>query len=318
MIRAILAFHLALLTSGTGFALEGAVCPDMERPFPAPANEVVEVIAEWFGNRGYHILKVHPRPGVAHLRAWNARDDWEITVRPRSALAAVATVVHTNAADIGPTCRHLREYVDGYLLGTASGLPAIGANRPRTLPAAVLDHMEATVCIRARSEKGSIQCSGFIVDPAGLVLCTAHDLTGHQRVTLTFHDGTSAPGEVTRLDLHRDLALIECLPGDRGFVSLSNGRNLLGMGETLFSIGCPNNLQGTLTSGTVNGPPRRVTDQPFWQVNMDIFPGSSGSPVFDARGRLVAVVKGRYRGTSTVGFLIPLETVYAFLLNHED
>ena len=134
MIRAILAFHLALLTSGTGFALEGAVCPDMERPFPAPANEVVEVIAEWFGNRGYHILKVHPRPGVAHLRAWNARDDWEITVRPRSALAALATVVHTNAADIGPTCRHLREYVDGYLLGTASGLPAIGANRPGRYP----------------------------------------------------------------------------------------------------------------------------------------------------------------------------------------
>jgi serine protease Do len=51
---------------------------------------------------------------------------------------------------------------------------------------------------------------------------------------------------------------------------------------------------------------------------MDIQPGSSGSPVFDAGGRLVAIVKGRYRGTSTVGFLIPMETVYAFLLNHED
>jgi serine protease Do len=312
MIRVILACYLALSASGTGIALEGAVCPDMDRPFAVPASEVAEVIAEWFGNRGYTLHKDYPRPGVAHLKAWNGRDEWEITVRPRSALAAAATVVHVNAADGGITCRQLREYVDGYLLGTPSRLPTV---RPRMVPTAVLKHMGATVCIRVRSEKGSIQCSGFIVDPAGLVLCTAHDLTGHQRVTLTFQDGTRAPGEVTRLDLRRDLALIECLPGDWGFVPLSDGKNLLGMGETVFSIGCPNNLRGTLTSGTVNGPPRRVSEQPFWQVNMDIFPGSSGSPVFDARGRLVAVVKGRYRGTSTVGFLIPLETVYAFLLN---
>jgi len=319
MIRLILAFYLALWASGTGLAVEGSVCPDMERPLAAPASEVVEVIADWFGSRGYTIHKDHPRPGVVHLRAWNnTQDGWEITVRPRSALAAAATVVHVNAAGDGPTCRQLREYVDGYLLAGTPGLPEAGANGPRTLPTAVLDHMEATVCIRAQSEKGSTQCSGFIVDPSGLILCTAHELTGHQRVTLTFLDGTSAPGEVTRLDLHRDLALIECLSGDWGFVSLSDGRNLLGMGETVFSVGCPNNLRGTLTSGTVNGPPRRVADQPFWQVNMDIFPGSSGSPVFDARGRFVAVVKGRYRGTSNVGFLIPLETVYAFLLNHED
>lgn len=318
MIRVILAFHLALLASGTGLAARGAVCPDMERPFAAPASEVVEVIAEWFGNRGYTIHKDTPRPGVVHLKAWNARDDWQITVRPRSALAAAATVVHVNGADGGPTCRQLREYVDGYLLAASPALPTVAANRPRTVPTAVLDHMEAAVCIRARSEKSSIQCSGFIVDPAGLVLCTAHDLTGHQRVTLTFNDGTSAPGEVTRLDLRRDLALVECLAGDFGFVPLSSGRNLLGMGESVFSIGCPNNLRGTLTSGTVNGPPRRVADQPYWQVNMDIFPGSSGSPVFDASGRLVAVVKGRYRGTSTVGFLIPLETVYAFLLNSRN
>lgn len=315
MIRAILAFHLVLLAFGIGLAGQGAVCPDMEQHFAAPASEVAEVIAEWFSNRGYTIHKNHPRPGLAHLKARNAGDDWEITVKPRSALASVATVVHVNAADGGPTCRELRAYVDDYLLSAAPDLPEVAANRPQTFPTAVLDHMEATVCIQAHSEKSSIQCSGFIVDPAGLVLCTAHDLNGHQRVTLTFYDGTRATGEVSRLDLHRDLALIECPPGDWGFVPLSNGRNLLGMGESVFSIGCPNNLRGTLISGIVNGPPRRVADQAYWQVDMDIFHGSSGSPVFDAGGRLVAVVKGRYRGTSTVGFLIPLETVYAFLLN---
>ena len=48
---------------------------------------------------------------------------------------------------------------------------------------------------------------------------------------------------------------------------------------------------------------------------MTIHPGSSGSPVFDAQGQLVAMIKGRFRGNSTVGFLTPLETIIEFLLD---
>jgi serine protease Do len=51
----------------------------------------------------------------------------------------------------------------------------------------------------------------------------------------------------------------------------------------------------------------------YWQVNMEIHPGSSGSPVFDVQGNLVGIVKGRYRGTKSIGFLIPLETIIAFV-----
>jgi serine protease Do len=46
---------------------------------------------------------------------------------------------------------------------------------------------------------------------------------------------------------------------------------------------------------------------------MEIHPGSSGSPVFDANGRLVGIVKGRYRGTNSIGFVIPLETITSFM-----
>ena len=34
---------------------------------------------------------------------------------------------------------------------------------------------------------------------------------------------------------------------------------------------------------------------------------------FDSQGNLAAVVKGRYRGTDSVGFLIPFETISEFL-----
>jgi len=41
--------------------------------------------------------------------------------------------------------------------------------------------------------------------------------------------------------------------------------------------------------------------------------GRSGSPVFDHQGALVGVIKGRYRGTDTTGFLIPMEIIMDFL-----
>ena len=53
--------------------------------------------------------------------------------------------------------------------------------------------------------------------------------------------------------------------------------------------------------------------RPLWQVTMETLPGSSGSPVFDTAGRLVAMVRGRYRGTESVGFLTPWDTMKEFL-----
>ena len=318
MSRMIFACHLALLLSGGTGAFGGSLCPDMENPFPAPASEVVEIISEWLTGQGYDVRRNFPRPGTVHLTAWKSQDEWEITVRPKSALASVATMIRAGDPPSIQACRRLREHVDEYLSGTLSTSSPRAKRLNQRVATAVLDKIETAVCIQANSRQQKVQFSGFVVDAAGLVLCTAHNLIDHQQVTVTYYDGVNVPGTVSRLDLRRDLALIACSVRSQAFVSLSNGRNLLGMGESVFSIGCPNNLRGTLSSGTINGPPRLVNDQPLWQVEMDIYPGSSGSPVFDAQGQLVAMVKGRYRGTSTIGFLTPLETIIAFLLNEDE
>lgn len=318
MKRLILAFPLTVLLSAAAAAFGGSVCPDYQHPFPAPASEVAPIITGWFTNHGYTVRRDEPHPGRIQLTAWKSDEIWETTVRPQSALASVVTVVHDGAAHASQTCRGLRDTIDGFLMGMAPSPSPHSEHHRLAVPIAVQDKIETVVCIRAQSGSRMAQLSGFIVDPEGLVLCTAHDLAGHQRVTVTFADGISAPGIVIRLDRQRDLALVECSVGIRSFVSLSSGRNLLDQGESVFSIGCPNNLQGTPAPGAINGPPRLIDDQPLWQANMDIHPGSSGSPVFDARGRLVAMVKGRYRGTTTVGFLTPLETMIAFLLNVDD
>jgi serine protease Do len=151
------------------------------------------------------------------------------------------------------------------------------------------------------------------VDAQGLVLSTIHDVETFHDIKVTLYDGREITGDVIKKDINLDLALIDIGSGVEHAISLAEGRNILGMGERVYSVGCPVNLVGSVFAGIINGPPRRVNELTYWQVNMEIHPGSSGSPVFDVQGNLVGIVKGRYRGTQSIGFLIPLETIIAFV-----
>jgi S1-C subfamily serine protease len=85
------------------------------------------------------------------------------------------------------------------------------------------------------------------------------------------------------------------------------------MGEKVYSMVCPAHNHEMVRTGVVDEPPAMVNGQPLWQVNMGVAPGDSGGPVFDSNGRLVGVVKGRFRGGWSRGFLIPTNTLREFL-----
>jgi serine protease Do len=85
------------------------------------------------------------------------------------------------------------------------------------------------------------------------------------------------------------------------------------MGQRVYTIGCPLGNRGTVSSGYVDGPPGVVDGQALLQVRMEVEPGSSGSPVFDRDGNLVAVVKGRLKGGNASGLLIPMDTIISFV-----
>ena len=69
-----------------------------------------------------------------------------------------------------------------------------------------------------------------------------------------------------------------------------------------------------IQAGKVDKPQAIVNGQPLWQVTLkQVFFGTSGSPVLDAGGRLAGVVKGRFKGEDSRGFLSPVDTINAFM-----
>lgn len=277
------------------------------RVYPLPLTELETVVARWLSDSGFEVHRSLPERGQVTLSAVRANDRWQLSLSVHSPLATRLEVYHWSGDQPEPLWKYLARYSRRV---SAQDV----ADSRQAIPADVLSKVEAVVCIKAKVKEKDLQFSGFVVDEKGLILCTGHDLEINSRVSVMLSDGRTFMGTVVRLDPRRDLALVSASARLPSVINLNQGGDRLADNEQLFSVGCPLNVMGVVQSGVLRENPRRLLNGfPLWQADMIIQLGSSGSPVFDAGGRLVGVVKGRYRGTDYLGFLIPFETVLDFL-----
>ncbi len=273
-------------------------------------RELEAIVLDWLSRSGFDAQSTQLDLGGVQLAITRPAEKWQIVLKPRSASTTeIRASSATNALKRDTTMEQMAAYIAEYIQGATEKKEISN----QVIPPAVLSQIGSVVCLNTQSNKKNSQHTGFVVDSHGLVLTTIHDVETFDDITVTLYDGRELAGDVIKKNSDQDLALINIRTGLENAVSLVEGRNLLGMGERVYSVGCPINLVGSVFPGIINGPPRRVDKLTYWQVNMEIHPGSSGSPVFDVQGNLVGIVKGRYRGTQSIGFLIPLETIIAFV-----
>jgi serine protease Do len=283
---------------------------DRTNVYPLPIAELATIFSDWLTQSGYTVHSSQTNMGRVRLEAVQGRETWQIDLVPHSALATETQTQYTGTEPGPPDMPgQIASHVKAYLKSDS----AKGDGVKQSIPATVVDQLRSVVCIKASFEDENTQFSGFLVDAQGLIISTTHSLKNLQKIRVTHYDGRQYTGDLIKIDHEKDLALVKIDLNQKTFVSLTTGRPTLKMGEKVFTIGCPYELIGTIYSGVVNGLPRKVNRMPYWQVNMEIHPGSSGSPVFDVGGNLVGIVKGRYRGTETIGFLIPVETIIDFI-----
>jgi serine protease Do len=284
---------------------------DFSRTYPLPITEMQDVISKWFRDSDFEILRVDQELSQVRLSAESREKIWEICLSQQSPLATRVTICKNSGGAINPELKdrfwnYISEYVNA---------PEIQvSNTQQEIPNTILARIETVVCIEARVAGEIYQASGFIIKDNGHVriISTAHDLRNLKKVNVILYDGSEMSGRILKIDFRRDLSLIHIDEKLVNFIPLSISRNLLEIDERLYSISCPINLEKAVFPGSFTAP-KRVDDLVLWQVQMKIHPGSSGSPVFDEHGNLAAIITGRYRGTDSVGFLIPFETLMEFL-----
>lgn len=187
--------------------------------------------------------------------------------------------------------------------------------RPRGSSPSVRRFTRATVCIFGTKDGNSLQSSGFFVSSKGLVLTTGHELETGMDLVIQLHDGTVGQGKVIAMDRRFDLCAISTGFHTRDFIVV-HPADMTGIpetGTTVWALGCPLGLSETSARGIITAPPRLLGGTMLFQSDLPAYPGSSGSPVFDSRGRLLGMVKGRIRGIPKISFLIPGFYLRSFL-----
>jgi tetratricopeptide (TPR) repeat protein len=163
-----------------------------------------------------------------------------------------------------------------------------------SLPELVRRVKPSVVSVLTYDGKGEplISGSGFYLRP-GEVVTNLHVIRGAQRVEIHTLEGKGRTYPVNgalAIDEEGDLALLSVnMPADRSRpLELAGG--LPEEGETVFAIGNPLRLEGSVSDGIVSAV-REVPDiGRIIQITAPVSHGNSGSPLFNMRGQVIGIV----------------------------
>ena len=161
--------------------------------------------------------------------------------------------------------------------------------------------------------------SGFIVDPAGIIVTNNHVVGRADRIVVSLTDGRQLPARVIGRDELTDIAVIKVeAPAPLPAVAWGDSRKME-VGDWIVAAGNPFGLGGSVSAGIISAEGRDLGSGPFdnfIQIDAPINPGNSGGPVFNMDGQVIGVTSTIVSPTGAsvgIGFAIPSETVSAIV-----
>ncbi|MFB3881899.1 MAG: tetratricopeptide repeat protein [Armatimonadota bacterium] len=216
----------------------------------------------------------------------------------RAVLCAV--LVWAIAVAVGPSCYAAQQ-------ATASGPPDLSALARQAGPA-----VGVVVTLDANGNPLS-QGTAFFVRADGVAITCHHVLSGAASALLRMENGAFFPVEgMLATDQARDLALLKVTGKDLPIVSLGDS-SALAPGQRLVAITAPQGLGNTVADGLVSAV-RELPSGPLVQVTIPLSPGSSGGPIFDLSGKVVAVAAAVLTEGQALNFAIPINVAKQLLV----
>lgn len=154
--------------------------------------------------------------------------------------------------------------------------------------------------------------SGFFVSEDGLVLTNAHVVGEAAVVQVIRYDGSTSEGRVLQIGLDRvDLALVQT--SFEATPVLPWSLEPVHIGDWVASLGHGAGGIWTLTTGMVSNLHPEPQQDPIFQTQIPLNPGSSGGPVLNLQGEVVGLVTAGIKAANSVNFAIRIDQVHRYL-----
>ena len=154
--------------------------------------------------------------------------------------------------------------------------------------------------------------SGFVIDPAGVIMTNAHVIENAETVRVRLHDGREYVATEFKADPKSDVAIVRIKP-DSPLMALRLGNSdSVGVGEWVLAVGSPFGLDLSVTAGIVSAKGRgpNITErEDFIQTDAAVNPGNSGGPLVNLDGEVVGIntaISTRSGGYDGVAFAVPV------------
>ncbi len=153
--------------------------------------------------------------------------------------------------------------------------------------------------------------SGVFLRENGEAVTNWHVLEGAASAKATAYDGTEYEvSGVYDYDAENDLARIQ-VRGSGFTPAAVNASGVLQTGATVYAIGNPRGLDGSLSSGLISSAHRVLNGAEFIQVTVPISNGSSGGALLNDRGELIGVTSASVSDGQNLNLAVPIEKLSA-------
>ncbi|HEY4810582.1 MAG TPA: trypsin-like peptidase domain-containing protein [Solirubrobacteraceae bacterium] len=162
--------------------------------------------------------------------------------------------------------------------------------------------------------------SGIVVNSNGTILTNYHVVENAIKVTVSFEKGKSVEAKVVGTDPSNDLAVLRISTDGLTLHPLTLGdSSAVQVGDPVYAIGNPFDLERTLTTGVISALQRQITAPNGFTINnvlqtdAPINPGNSGGPLLNTAGEVIGInsqieTGGSGDGSVGIGFSIPINT----------
>ena len=157
--------------------------------------------------------------------------------------------------------------------------------------------------------------SGFVIDPAGIIITNNHVIADANEITVIFTDGQKLRAKVIGKDSKVDVAVLKVTPTKPLKAVPFGDSEKMRVGDWVMAVGNPFGLGGTVTAGIVSARHRNIDSGPYdnyIQTDAAINKGNSGGPLFNMAGEVIGIntaILSPSGGSIGIGFATPASTV---------